>query len=504
MEVVVKKPWYSLNKGTEQTSRKVFPEFKDLVNHEKKDGLHIACELGHNNIVRKLLDEGIEANSKTNTGKNALHLAVNRGQIDSVRDIINYYEKKVKENHENVKKSKKEKKKDNDEKSKSEPVAKQNFWSKNKETTAIKTKKKIYTEILNTKDQELNSPIMLAIRKTKSSQNPNAQIAIFEKLLQVTKTLDIEKRKKNKDPKTFMKKDSKTPEEKEQEISLFKFCAQYGSRKALEKLCNHKNFTVEIGKINKKLLNRVFHEVIRTENNLENVQYFLYEYYFDENKRKLDLNSAINLAAELGRVEVFEIEELKPSISIDPKLIVSAVKSGKSDMIENITNLTSDNFEDILLYKDDENDGNTPLHEASKTDFDTQQNADEKEKDGEPAKHDLGFKFLLDKYRDITINISSLRNTKKQSILHLASGNGSKFKVKELLEGEEDENNDLLLAEDEDTNRALHFAAQNNKHEVYSYLLSKSKESNDDPNPKNRFGKSPLHIIAEVGADKVS
>ena len=109
--MVVKKPWYSLNKGTEQTSRKVFPEFKDLVNHEKKDGLHIACELGHNNIVRKLLDEGIEANSKTNTGKNALHLAVNRGQIDSVRDIINYYEKKVKENHENVKKSKKKEEK---------------------------------------------------------------------------------------------------------------------------------------------------------------------------------------------------------------------------------------------------------------------------------------------------------------------------------------------------------------------------------------------------------
>ena len=92
--MTLRKP-YSFD--TETKRKQIFPELKKLVNHEKKDGLHVACEIGHNNVVKLLLEKGMEANSKTKTGRNALHLAINGGQIDCVLSILEHYKEKVKD-----------------------------------------------------------------------------------------------------------------------------------------------------------------------------------------------------------------------------------------------------------------------------------------------------------------------------------------------------------------------------------------------------------------------
>ena len=148
----MKKPWYSFNKDTDQ-KRKIFPEIKDLGNHEKKDALHVACEIGHHNVVRILLEGGIEANNETSSGKNSLHLAVNESQKDCVQKILKYYQ----ENEQNQDKT-------------TEPRKSKNFFSKKRETDDEKVVKKnneILFDILNSRDKELDTPIMLAIKKTK-------------------------------------------------------------------------------------------------------------------------------------------------------------------------------------------------------------------------------------------------------------------------------------------------------------------------------------------------
>ena len=166
-------------------------------------------------------------------------------------------------------------------------------------------------------------------------------------------------------------------------------------------------------------------------------------------------------------------------------------------MIESVFNFLKD--KPRLLQQKEKEYGNTLIHEASKLVFQDDDKAedDSDTENEESENHEEEFKLVLKKYKEQQINVLSLKNFKKQSPLHLAAERGSMGKVKVLLQ--DHSYLDEINEEDEDHNKPIHIAATHKNHKVFKLLLSKS----EDLSPVNIIGKTPLHLIAESGADKV-
>lgn len=216
----------------------------------------------------------------------------------------------------------------------------------------------------------------------------------------------------------------------------------------------------------------------------------------------------IELAIKMGHTQILETLQKNKSLQRkkvdleDDNLIHFAVRSGKAEMIWNVINKLDKHDQEKnqqtrldMLKGKEKLKGNTPLHDACESHL-LKENIED----------------LVGKYVEMGINISDLKNHENQSPLHLASKKGHLFHVeallgieKEILENkvvvEEDLNSaqvSLLNSLDMDKNQALHTAAEYDKDRVFQFLLKLSK----DYKPVNNYGKTPLHIIAEFGAEK--
>ena len=467
---------------------KSFEDLKELKNHEQKNALHVACEVGHSNAVKKLLNNKMDPEMETKHKMNALHLAVQEKNLECVDAIIKHYEEK----------------------------------------------KLSLLDIMTAVNLDNNKAIMLALKNTKTVVNTgdyniendsdNVTIKIVKNLLKaIVKTSDLTNLGGKGGTRSF----------------LLEYCSEFGSVEALKFVC--KFFKMELEDFNiiedeenhfriafsKNEIEASFMKALMA-NNDENIKYFLENEILRKNLDESFLNSSFNQSIQESRHAIFDI--LKNEVAQDIRsrkenLYMSAVASKDYETIKKVAAYMDDDEERKKViqkmlkgFDKSKSSGNTPLHEASLLSF-HKKDLENEVPEGEEIiqQKEEEFEFLLDHYKKNNILLSSLANALGCSVLHLAAENGSIIKVKGLLEPKSLENSNeylekskidaalaeskrLLFSTDKEKNQAIHIAAIHNKHEVFKYLLMESKNKT----PQNKNGETPLHMIAKSGADKVS
>ena len=74
-----------------------FEKLRKIFNKERNDGLHIACEKGHDKVVKTIMKMGHKAEAVNKQMMNALHIAVKEKQLKCVKVILSYTENNVKQ-----------------------------------------------------------------------------------------------------------------------------------------------------------------------------------------------------------------------------------------------------------------------------------------------------------------------------------------------------------------------------------------------------------------------
>ena len=291
---------------------------------------------------------------------------------------------------------------------------------------------------------------------------------------------------------------------------LMNFCSTHGTKEISKVLYNVllKGNTYQ-NPTNQQILNTSLHHAIESDES--EIVSFMIEKNADVNAKHKGL-LPIELAIKKGHTQVLQIIQSKQSqrrkkgeeekVREEANLIHFAVRSEKAQMIWNVIEMLEKEGESStkkrMLRGKEKKLKNTPLHEACTKQF---------------SKAELG-KFLQ-AYTEEGIQLVDLENDKKQTPLHLAAREGNLQYVEalvgvdfeSLLEQIKDQSErkekkeyvlELIDSPDVDGNKALHTAAEHDNYIVFEFLLKLS----DDYKPANSYGKTPLHIIAEFGAEK--
>ena len=331
------------------------------------------------------------------------------------------------------------------------------------------------------KQRDINNhnTIMLAITKKKQD--------IVEELLEAYKKFGYESEEKKR----------------EERRELMNFCAENGEVGIMKSLHKALDDGHDLD------LDEPLHFAVKA--NKEDIVQYLISRKADVNKRNEDHDILpMELAVKSGHEEIVDILKKNKSLEwkkfydkqneLNVNLIHYAVRSDKYQMIKNLNDFLTKQQPGlckIMLKGKEYEDGNTPIHEACSSKLSGQD-----------------IREFLTIYDSHKLKIDQLKNDRSQTPLHIASKSGHLDHVRALLGqelssddirevdadttlklGEDDKK--LLNAMDVDGNRAIHIAAEHCQSHVFKYLL----EASEDHKPSNSFGRSPLHVIAEFGAE---